>query len=194
MDQLLELAAHFFKAGPEALLDLEARSVQRAVEVRVLGLHHLAEIGFDQGDTMQERGFQICDAADELNFVGGEFVLPLLASLGPVCANVIELPEDSTSEFDLLADVPVEQASDDPLENLDQAIDCARRTGVEGPDGSHLGAGDRHRIGERRPLRRTGGTPTADPFADLAKCLRQLFPLQSVLLIIAVHTSCSSSP
>ncbi len=91
MDQALIIFADLFEIGPEALLDIEIGAVECAEIIAMLRGHHFAKIRFDESDAMLECALEIGSAAEEIDFVGGELVLPAGAPFDPVGAGVFHL-------------------------------------------------------------------------------------------------------
>ena len=95
MNDALQFGAHLLQVGPQALLDIEGVPLQRAVEVGILDAHQIAMAGLHQGHAVLKGSLQIGHAAQELDFVLLQRVLPLHAPSGPMVAHVLHLVADA---------------------------------------------------------------------------------------------------
>ena len=90
---------------PQPLLNLDRAALQRAREIGVLPANRLAEARVHQGGAVLKSALQIGHAAQELDLVLGQLVLPSGPPLGPMLADVRHLRAKAfLHHLDLLAE------------------------------------------------------------------------------------------
>lgn len=207
VDEPLVFEAELGDVGPEAGLDFVIRAGDEVFKVAVLAVDDVLEVGFELGGAVLIGAVEIGDAAEELDLVDAELLLPVLTPLLPVMTDIGEVGglllrlgaeggevrldgfgggetivgggeagfervyaagvlfkgggnllegavgfferfegrlgrvEGAAVELDLFADVPIEDAGDEPFPGLDERVFEARWTGVDGADGGDLGFG-----------------------------------------------------
>ena len=105
INQAFVIQPDALQVGPQALLDVQRKAFQRAGEIGVLAAHSVAIVGVHQGGAMLEAALQIGHAAQELNLVLLQLVLPLEAPVGPVIADVLQFLGDLLLRGDAVAEL-----------------------------------------------------------------------------------------